>query len=77
MESPITFDGIRNPNAVRLSLQRLRQARGQAPPGVSLPEHLRDRDVRVQPHALNTYDQLQMNNEDDDAQSLDCASPTT
>lgn len=66
---------VPHPNAVRLALQRLRQACGDALPVVCLPEHLRERDVRVQPHALNSYDQLQTR-EHDDAQTPHPDDPT-
>ncbi|HEX4172819.1 MAG TPA: IS21 family transposase [Acetobacteraceae bacterium] len=51
--------GVPHPNAVRLALSRRRQQRGEPPPvGVALPAHLQARDTLVQPHALETYDQL-------------------
>jgi hypothetical protein len=51
--------GVPHPNAVRLALARRREQRGEPPSvGVELPEHLRARDTTVQPHALETYDQL-------------------
>jgi transposase len=51
--------GVPHPNAVRLALTRQREQRGQAPPiGVVLPAHVQARDAPVQPHALETYDQL-------------------
>ena len=50
---------VPHPNAVRLALERRREQRGEAPPlAVALPEHVLARDVTVQPHALETYDQL-------------------
>jgi hypothetical protein len=50
---------VPHPNAVRLALERRRELRGQAPPiAVALPDHVQVRDVAVQPHALETYDQL-------------------
>jgi hypothetical protein len=54
--------GVPHPNAVRLALERQRQA--QTPPstppplGVALPEHVRQRDIAVRPHSLSGYDQL-------------------
>ena len=58
--------GVPHPNAVRLALERRRQARDKPPPlAVSLPEHVKRRDVPVRPHALNDYDHL-MENADDD-----------
>ena len=56
--------GVPHPNAVRLALARRREQRGEPPPiGVELPEHLRARDTTVQPHALETYDQLKERND--------------
>jgi hypothetical protein len=50
---------VPHPNAVRFALERQREQHGEAPPvAVVLPEHVRDRDVPVRPHALETYDQL-------------------
>jgi transposase len=51
--------GVPHPNAVRLALERRREARGLPPPiEVALPAHLQAREVAVLPHALETYDQL-------------------
>jgi hypothetical protein len=51
--------GVPHPNAVRLTLARRREQRGEPPPiGVALPAHLQARDTSVRPHALETYDQL-------------------
>lgn len=50
---------VPHPNAVRLALERRRQERQQPPPlAVALPAHLQAREVAVQPHRLDTYDQL-------------------
>lgn len=58
---------VPHPNAVRLALEQRRELRGQPPPTpVQLPEHLRARDVIVQPHALGTYDQLTEPTDDHD-----------
>jgi transposase len=58
--------GVPHPNAVRLALERRRQARDEPPPvAVALPEHLKRRDVPVRPHALNDYDCLMENDNDD------------
>jgi transposase len=55
--------GVPHPNAVRQALARRREQRGEPPPvGVDLPAHLRARDTLVQPHALETYDQLKERN---------------
>jgi transposase len=57
---------VPHPNAVRLALEHARQGRGApAPTPVTLPEHLRARDVFVQPHALESYDQLSEHSHDD------------
>ena len=56
---------VPHPNAVRLALERLREQRGQAPQvALALPEHVQRRDAPVQPHALETYDQLKERSDD-------------
>ena len=51
--------GVPHPNAVRLALERRREARGDVPPvAVELSASVQARDAPVQPHALKTYDQL-------------------
>lgn len=51
--------GVPHPNAVRLALERRRQAQAEPPPlAVRLPDHVKRRDVPVRPHDLNDYDQL-------------------
>ena len=58
--------GVPHPNAVRLALTRRRQAREAPPPvGVHLPDHVKRRDVTVQPHRLDGYDQLMEADHDD------------
>lgn len=58
--------GAPHPNAVRLALERRRQAKAEPPPlAVNLPEHVKRRDVLVRPHRLDDYDEL-MENADDD-----------
>ena len=58
---------VPHPNAVRLSLERRREQREQAPPlAVALPDDQRVRDLVVRPHKLDDYDQLQSHPEDDD-----------
>lgn len=52
-------------NAVRLAIERLREARAAPPVAVTLPEHLRRRDVIVRTHRLATYDTLQESVDDD------------
>jgi transposase len=50
---------VPHPNAVRLALERRREARGEAPPvAIDLPAAVRERDAPVRPHALEPYDQL-------------------
>lgn len=57
---------VPHPHAVRLALERRRHAQGLAPPlAVALPEHVKSRDVIVTPHALATYDQLGVCDDDD------------
>jgi hypothetical protein len=57
--------GVPHPNAVRLALERRREARGEPPPVItSLPASVQDRDAPVRPHALNTYDQLKDSDDD-------------
>ena len=59
--------GVPHPNAVRLSLERRREQRKQAPPlALTLPEDQRVRDLVVRPHDLDDYDQLQSHPEVDD-----------
>ena len=51
--------GVPHPNAVRLALERRREVRNDAPPvAVCLPQHIKQKDTPVQPHRLDTYDQL-------------------
>jgi hypothetical protein len=57
---------VPHPNAVRLALDRRREQRGQPlATAVTLPEHLRGRDIAITPHALSTYDQLKEDCRDD------------
>lgn len=56
---------VAHPNAVRLALERRRQQQDCPPPiGVTLPDHLKRRDVTVRPHPLAGYDQLTETNDD-------------
>lgn len=58
--------GVPHPNAVRRALERQRKALAEPPPlAITLPDHVRRRDVPVRPHRLDGYDQL-MENADDD-----------
>ena len=53
-------------HAVRLALETQREARDLPPPvELSLPAHVAARDTRVQPHSLDSYDQLTKPREDD------------
>lgn len=50
---------VPHPNAVRLALERRREARDLPPPvEIALPEHVRRRDIPVRPHRLETYDEI-------------------
>jgi hypothetical protein len=56
---------VAHPNAVRLALERRREQSGGEPPvAIVMPEHVRDRDAPVRPHALETYDRLKENRDD-------------
>ena len=56
--------GVPHPNAVRLALARRREQRGEPPSiGVALPAHLQARDTSMQPHPLETSDQLKERND--------------
>mgnify|MGYP003336195961 CR=1 FL=1 len=58
--------GVPHPNAVRMALERRRQARDEPPPlAVTLPDHIKRRDVPVRPHALDSYDTLMEHDHDD------------
>jgi hypothetical protein len=51
--------GVPHPNAVRLALERRREARNLPPPvEIALPPSLQGRDTPIQPHRLDSYDQL-------------------
>ena len=51
--------GVPHPNAVRLALERRREARNDVPPvAACLPQHVKQKDTPVQPHRLDTYDNL-------------------
>ena len=47
--------GVPHPNAVRIALERRREA---PPVATELPPNVQARDAPVQPHAIETYDQL-------------------
>ncbi len=51
--------GVPHPNAVRLAQETQREARDQPPPvATCLPAHVNAKDTTVQPHRLDSYDQL-------------------
>ena len=51
--------GVPHPNAVRLTLERRREARNEPPPiEMALPDYLKGRDNPVKPHDLTSYDVL-------------------
>jgi hypothetical protein len=51
--------GVPHPNAVRLALETQREALNQPPPVAGyLPAHVVARDTAIQPHRLESYDQL-------------------
>ncbi|KAI3605779.1 Mobile element protein (plasmid) [Cupriavidus necator H850] len=57
--------GVPHANTVRLALERRRTARGTPPPvALHLPEHVQRKDTPVQPHRLDTYDQLMTGDDD-------------
>ena len=59
---------VPHPNAVRLALERAREARHQSPPvAPQLSERARALDVTVRPHKLDSYDQLTPTPPDTDA----------
>jgi transposase len=58
--------GVPHPNAVRLALERAREAVGTPPPvALVLPEHVVRRDAPVRAHDLASYDRTE-NDDDDD-----------
>ena len=59
---------VPHPNAVRLALEREREARHQSPPvAPQLSERARALDVTVRPHKLDSYDALTPTKPDTDA----------
>ncbi len=53
------LSGTPHQHSVRIALEKRREARQDPPPiVVALPEHVRAKDVLVQPHRLDTYDTL-------------------
>ena len=58
---------VPHPNAVRLALERARQASGEPPPvALVLPEHVARRDAPVRPHDLSSYDRHDAGKDDHD-----------
>ena len=63
---------VPHPNAVRLALERAREARQENPPVLAqLSERARSLDVTVHPHALNSYDDLAPAQDADDRHDPD------
>ena len=59
--------GVAHPNAVRLALERAREAAGEPPPvTLVLPEHVARRDAPVRSHDLASYDRTESDDGDDD-----------
>jgi phosphoglycolate phosphatase-like HAD superfamily hydrolase len=59
--------GVPHPNAVRLALERAREAAGQPPPvALLLPEHVARRDAPVRAHPLSSYDRQHNRKENPD-----------
>jgi hypothetical protein len=57
--------GVPHPNAVRLALERRREARDLPPPlGLQLSAAVQERDHPIRPHALSGYDRLSQNADD-------------
>lgn len=59
--------GVPHPNAVRMALERRREARELPPPvEMTLPSHVQVRDTPVQAHKLESYDQITEVSDDSD-----------
>jgi len=59
--------GVPHPNAVRMALERRREARELPPPvEMALPSHVQERDTPVQAHKLESYDQITEVSDDPD-----------
>ena len=59
--------GVPHPNAVRMALERRREARELPPPvEMTLPSHVQVRDTPVQAHKLESYDQITEVTDDSD-----------
>jgi hypothetical protein len=60
--------GVPHTNTVRLALEKRRTACGTPPPiAMLLPERVCSKDTPVQPHHLDTYDQLTIASHDDES----------
>lgn len=57
--------GVPHPNAVRVALERRRQAQHAPLPVVTLPAHLSERDTHVKTHNLESYDHLTQEHRDE------------
>lgn len=58
---------VPHPNAVRLALERRREAKDLPPPvEITLPAHVQSRDTPVRPHRLEPYDRLTEASDDAD-----------
>ena len=58
---------VPHPNAVRLALERAREAAGQPPPvALVLPEHVAKRDAPVRSHDLGSYDRIDHKDKSDE-----------
>jgi hypothetical protein len=58
--------GTPHPHSVRLALERRREARHAPPPiAIHFSDHVRAKDVAVQPHRLDRYDALTEADRDD------------
>ena len=59
--------GVPHPNAVRMALERRREARELPPPvEMALPSYVQERDTPVQAHKLESYDQITEVSDDPD-----------
>ena len=57
-----------HPNTVRLALERRREEQQRPPPVTTmLSEHAQTRDVTVQEHRLDSYDQLTQENDNEES----------
>lgn len=60
------FKNVPHPNAVRINLEKQREARNLPPPiGIDLPNDSRVRNLVIRPHNLEAYDQLHTNSDNE------------